>query len=229
MAKKKINKPTRKKAITAKRVQATENDPIELPRVEHKPEVDDDEDCGDDGLTIRRRLFVQHITSTACGNATKAARLAGYASDNTESLKATAARLLSFVTVQKAIAREFARRGLDPDSLRLRASELSGATMANFLKVGPDGQPVMDWESASSAGAISQIKEYSEDGFQGSDGKPVIIKRKFKIFDPMRALELAAKMQGLLVEKPPEEAEPPLIRMRPINRMVASDETTGSN
>jgi hypothetical protein len=68
--------------ITKKRVQATENLPAPvIPQVEVRPERDD-EPWDEEGLTIRQRLFVDKLTGEAGGNATQAAELAGYSSEN---------------------------------------------------------------------------------------------------------------------------------------------------
>lgn len=194
---KKKKKTTR---TTAKKVQRLENLPPSLPpNAIPAAENDDEEDVDADGLTVRRRMFIEYLTGKALGNATKAARLAGYACDNQLSLNATAGRLLRNVGVKKAIARRFAQK-FSPDDVRSAIVELAQANMGNFLSVGDDGQPTFDWKAAASAGAIGQVREYSEDGFDTSDG-PTIIKRKFKIHDRLRALELLAKMNGQLVER----------------------------
>lgn len=193
-------KPRRR--VTAKQVQETENlPPAKIPDAQPAPETDDDEDCDSDGLTTRRKLFVEAITGPARGNATRAAQIAGYASENRISLQNTASRLLGFVGVQRAIARKLAMQNASPEGTRAGIAELADANMANFLRVGPDGQPTFDWAAAAAAGAIGQVREWSEDGFQVGGSTPVIIKRKFKLFDRLRALELQAKINGQLVER----------------------------
>lgn len=178
----------------------------QLPNVEVKPEDDCEEDTDNDGLTIRRRMFVEAITGPATGNATKAARMAGYADSNSKSLGATAARLLGFVSIQKAIARTMASRRLDPQSVKIGIAEIATSDMSNFLRV-EDGQPVFDWNAAAAAGAIGQIKEWVDEGHDAGDG-PVIIKRKFKIHDRLRALELLAKINGLLKDQQLPDSQP---------------------
>lgn len=231
MAKQRKNSPkgSARKRVTAKQVQATEDKPfIPQQQVPVGPEIDDDDPCGEEGLSIRRKLFVEYITGEALGNASRSAKLAGYSDSNRHVLDQTASRLLRFVEIQQAIARRLASRLLKPDAIRQRIAELAGATMANFLRVGADGKPEMDWAAAAAAGAIGQVREYTEEGIEGS-GAPVVFKRKFKIQDPIRALELLAKVQGLINDRPSEAEEPPMIRMRPVNRVAKPDDAFGSN
>jgi len=105
-------------------------------------------------ITERERRFVEHYMGEAAGNATKAARLAGYAKNTAEK---QSSRLLGKVGIQHAIA---ARAQSDPAvwareerqqfwtdvargqgryakaSLkdRLRASELLGKSQADFVE-----------------------------------------------------------------------------------------------
>lgn len=193
-----------RKRVSTKQVQETEKlpPPAKVPDVPPAgAEIDDDEDVEPDGLTVRRRAFVEAITGKARGNATRAAEMAGYAAENRLSLFATASRLLSFVTVQRAIARKLAAENMGPEGTRAGIAELADANMANFIRIGPDGEPFMDWTQAAAAGAIGQVREWTEDGFQDGSGKPVIVKRKIKLYDRLKALELQAKLNGQLVEK----------------------------
>lgn len=223
MAKKKPDKPTQpRKRTTAKLVQATEGQPYEGPAVEPKAENDDHEPCGPDGLTIRRRAFVDALTGPALGNATKAAEIAGYASENRLSLGATAARLLGIVSVQRAIADALAARRLTPDWTRNQIADVASASMAAFMTVGPDGSPVLDWEKAAAAGAIGHIREWKEEVVTAGDGKVLtVLKRTFKLYDRMKALDLLAKMQGLVKPDAGETPDAPTMRLRPVRRADA--------
>lgn len=202
----KQSKPKKAKAITAKRVQATEDEPVpQVGEIEPKPEIDDDEPVGHDGLNLRRRAFVEYITGAALNNATKAAELAGYASDNRQSLYQTASRLLSFVKVQEAIAHRLAEHRATNDFILNGVADLAGASMASFVTVGPDGHPEMDWAKAAANGAIGHVKEFREEGFTAGGEKVTIVKRTFKIYDRLKALELLAKMRGMIGVEPQEQ------------------------
>lgn len=145
-------------------------------------------------------MFVDAIIGPAGGIASRAAKMAGYASDNEKSLGVTATRLLGNARIQEAIAHAYAKKRMTPEWAKHAAADLANASMANFLTVGDDGKPVFDWLKAASAGAIGHIREYKEDGIDGPEG-PAIIKRSFKLFDKQRAIETILKLHGLLTEK----------------------------
>lgn len=194
-------KTNAKGRITDGRVQATEEQPYALPEVDVKPEIDDDEDTGSDGLNMRRRAFVEHITSDCFGNATKAAERAGYASDNRKALEITACRVLGNARVQEAIRGKLADARMNAEWTRQAIADYSRASMADFVTV-DGGEPTLDWNKAAANGAIGHIREFKEEGFKGPDGKVDIVKRTFKIRDPMPALALLAKMNGLVSDQP---------------------------
>lgn len=188
------------KRITTKAVQASEDKPYTLPKVDVKPDVDTD-GFGNDGLTVRQRLFVDALIGPAGGNATKAAEMAGYASENRNALAVTACRLLGNAKVQEAIAHAHARLRDTPEWARASLVEIASASMANFLTVGEDGKPFIDWTRAAEMGAIGQVREYREEVAE-IDGKPVVVnKRSFKLHDALKARETLLKLHGKLTDQ----------------------------
>lgn len=180
----KPEQPTRR--TTAKKVQSSEDEPI-LPELDAKPEADED-GWDNDGLTIKQRLFVEAITGPAAGNATKAAKLAGYRSDNRVALAATAYENLRKPHVAKAIALALAKRRLTPEWVQNRLADIANADMNNFLSLTDSGMLLPDYSKAVALGALGQMKEYDpETG-------------KIKVHDPSRALNTLAKMFGMLKE-----------------------------
>ena len=217
-------KPGKRKRTTVKQVQATEGKPFELPQVSVKPDTDEAEDMGVDGLNMRRRAFVEHITSDCFGNATRAAERAGYASSNRKALEVTGCYLLGIPKVQEAIRLKLADAALTADWTRRAIAAYAMAGMQQFSKVDENGKLSVDWKMAAAVGAIGNVKEIKEDFLPGEDGKPdVVIKRTFKVREPMRALELLAKMHGL-IDADAGGAEEPVIRTRPINRHADVDQ-----
>lgn len=206
------------KKITRKRVQAVEGKPF-IPEINAKPEIDNDP-TDDDGLTVRSRQFVAAITGAAAGNATKAADMAGYASNNRRSLEATASRLLRNVKVHQAICRALAKKNATPEWAKDRLIELASSTMANFLSIDDDGKPITDFRKAASAAAIGHIKEFQADVLPGSEGEQEIIRCKIKVHDPTAALGMLLKLHGLLKDKD-EEPESRQIRVRRVSRKKA--------
>ena len=198
MASKRNNK--RSKRTTTKAVQATENlPPPPVPAVEMKPEVDETPWDGE-GLTEKQRAFVDALIGPAAGNATQAARMAGYRDDNYNSLRATASENLTKPNVQRYLAAARARKRLSPEWVRDRLGELAGTTMADFMVV-RDGKLEIDWGAASLAGAIGQVKEVTEDILPGGDGKDEVIRRRMKLHNPIPALAVMAKVEGLITER----------------------------
>jgi hypothetical protein len=187
------------KRTTTKRVQDTENLPPVIPHVDVKPETDEDA-WGDDGLTFRQRMFVKAMVGPAGGNATKAAEMAGYASDNRDALKVTACRTLTKANVQRALAHALAAKLDSPEWIRNSLVEISASSMANFVEVKENGTTELDFAKASEAGAMGQIREYREEAIKIGDGPAVTLKRTIKIHDRRAALETLAKLDGKLTE-----------------------------
>ena len=189
--------PNKTGRTTTRKVQATENQPIVLPEVSVRPDHDTDP-AGDDGLTIRQRLFVDALAGPALGNATRAAELAGYAAENRVSLASTASENLRKPQVQSALALALAKRRMTPEWAEAVAYDMAGASMANFLSVTTAGEPEFDWIKAAEAGAIGHIREYREEGGGTGGTDVVIVKRSFKLFDRQKAIDTVLKLQGKL-------------------------------
>jgi len=191
----------KRKSITKKRVQATEDKPFDLPKVEVQAEIDEDA-WGDDGLTIRQRSFVEALIGPAAGNATKAAQMAGYRDDNYAALAVTASENLKKPNVQEAIALALARRRMTPEWAQERLLEISSASMRNFVSIDEKGRLSVDWKKAAEAGAIGQIREIREDVIDTGGGSVEVIKRSFKLHDVVGALRTVLQLSGLLKKEP---------------------------
>jgi hypothetical protein len=194
-------KHKRSKPITTKAVQSTESlPPRTLPDVTVKPEVDGD-GWGDDGLTHRQRLFVMHLLGEAGGNATKAARLAGYSDSHEKALGVLGCRTRAMPHVQAAIDRELAKRQLTPDDIVGGLFARARSNAANFYRRDADGKLVFDLEHAADLGALGQVKEIKEEIIKGGDGPVQVISRTVKFHDPVPALTTLAKIKGMLTDK----------------------------
>lgn len=199
-AKPKVKPKARAKAVTAKRVVEADAAPIkDLPTVEVKAEHDD-EAWGEDGLTPRMRLFVEALIGPAGGVATRAAEMAGYASDNNNALRATASRLLTTANIQRAIERAVAGRFGDAEDVRRSVAAIANGNAADYLEYGPDGKLGISLDKLAAAGMLGLLHEVKEEGFQAGQ-TVVIIKRKLKLYDKLRALELLGKLNGQFVER----------------------------
>lgn len=199
------------KRITTKKVQASESKPFVLPTI--TPRADDDEGAFEsDGLKTRWRLFVAAYVGPAGGNASLAAQMAGYPAENRNSLAATASRLLRNAKVSEAVGHAFAKVCDSPEWVRASIMDMARVTMAHFVNRNDKGELTLDAEAAEAAAAIGLIKEYQEEGIKTDDG-PEIIKRKIKIHDRVSVLALAAKLQGILIEKHEHSGE---VKFNPI-------------
>jgi phage terminase small subunit len=189
------------KRITDKAVQASEEKPFTLPTIEAKPEADE-EPWGNDGLTGKQRMFVAAYIGPAAGNATKAAEMAGYKSDNRNSLYVTAHDTLRNPKVQEAIAHAFARQCDSPEWLRASILDMARVNMAHFAHADGNGWFTVDAQAAQDAAALGQIKEiHSKVLPGGEDTKAEIIEQRVKLHDRVACLTLAAKVMGMIVEK----------------------------
>lgn len=199
MAKRKPGGKHDKGRVTAGRVQANQDRPAEPPGVPDREERDDDP-IEPDGLKPRHRLFVQAFVGPAGGNATRAARMAGYNDSHNGSLRVTAHRVLTNANVQAAIALHYAKLRDTPEWARASLVDLASSSMANFVTVDEKGEARMDFRKAADAAALGQIKEYREEGLVAGGETVAVVKRTIKIHDRRSALETLLKMHGLLTD-----------------------------
>jgi hypothetical protein len=150
------------------------------------------------GLSIRQQQFVAAIVGPAQGNATKAAQLAGYRSDNRVALASTAYENLRKPQIQEAIAHALAAKRATAEWAKASLVDLASSSMHNFLSVDARGNASIDFKKAAAAGALGQIKEYREEGVDTGNGKVRIIKRTIKLHDPTAALITLLKLHRLL-------------------------------
>jgi phage terminase small subunit len=154
--------------------------------------------CRDrDGLTQRQRRFVEHYT--ILGNASEAARRAGYSEATVKSAGSRLARSPAIVkALDEANAARAQRTRIDGDRVLEEVARLGFVDLADLL----------DWSGGEIAlkppreiapadrAALAQITLTT-----GKDGARL----KVKLFDKLRALEILAKHLGLLKPKPPQE------------------------
>lgn len=181
------------KAPTTKEVRDAEKASAPYPgasmQLHAEPEFEEGE-RGEDGLTIMQRAFVEAITGSCFGNATKAAIKAGY---RESSARFVAAENLSKPNIQRAISHALSKMYRTPEWAKNQLFDLAGGSMANFLTVQEDGKIRVDWKKANEAGAIGQIKKIS---FDPNTGEP-----KIELYDRVKALEILLKLHGLLKDQ----------------------------
>lgn len=108
-------------------------------------------------LNYRQRLFVAYYLGESGGNATEAARKAGYAKPNVQ-----CARLLANVSIQRAIAARLDDVTLTADEILSRLADMATVDVADFLAVKSDGSWALDLPKAIKAGKTHLIKSIKE-------------------------------------------------------------------
>lgn len=185
--------------IYTKHVQATEVEPARLPAVPIRPEVDEDALNGL-GMTPRQALFVKFYCGEASFNATRAAQMAGYGTENYNSAKSFGNYVLHLPRVQAAIASVLAQMELDPAHIKSGVATLAQSSMANFLSPDGEGGMKVDLGRAASLGALGQLKEIKEEVIE-FNGTAKTLKRTIKIHDPLPARKLLAEIQGMITKQ----------------------------
>jgi phage terminase small subunit len=151
----------------------------------------------------RHEAFARAIVK---GNSGRAAyRAAGY--DGTGAVAdAAASRLLRNVKVAARVAelKEQAAKGavMTAREVLEELSKLGRANMADYMKIGPDGDPVLNFAELSRDQAAALVEVTVEDFLdgRGEDAREVR-KVKFKLADKRGALNLLGKHLGLFRDR----------------------------
>lgn len=152
-------------------------------------------------LNDKQRRFVDEYLKDL--NATQAAIRAGYSKKTAEQ---TASRLLSFVKVKEAIAEAMKNREkrteITQDKVLRELAKIGFANMADYMRVGADGDPYLDFSklTADQAAALVEVTvEDFKDG-RGEDARDVR-RVKFKLADKRAALVDIGKHLGMFKDK----------------------------
>lgn len=138
------------------------------------------------GLTYRQRLFVVYYLGEANGNATEAARQAGYACPNS-----VASALLLNPGIAAAVAAKLDRAAMTADEVLARLSEIATADAGDFLKFDGRGRYSLDLKGAKERGKLHLIKAI----------RPTKFGPAIEIHDAHAALEKLGRYHGLFAEK----------------------------
>ena len=152
--------------------------------------------CG--GLTAKQQRFVEEFLVD--GNATQAAIRAGYSERTARSI---AQENLTRPDIATAIATGQRARsthlGTTADDIARELVKLGFANMADYLTVGEDGQPTLDWSQLTrdQAAALQEVTvdEYVDGA--GDDAREV----RFKLGDKRSSLVDLAKLLGFWKER----------------------------
>jgi phage terminase small subunit len=137
-------------------------------------------------LSPRQYRFVEEYL--ACGNATEAARRAGYSVRKNSN---PATRLLRTLAIRRQIRARYADAALTPDEILGRMAEIASAHYDDFVVVDPDtGETRVDLAAAKAAGKLHLIKRIR----QTKSGNEV------EFYSRLVALSQLAKMRGMFRE-----------------------------
>lgn len=139
-----------------------------------------------DPLTLKQRLFVEFYLGRANGNATEAARLAGY-SDPEQSGWANKKK----VEIQEAIAARTAEAAMPADEVLARLADIARGSLAYFVDITEGGAWRPNLKRGEELGKLHLLAElgYTEHG------------PKFKIHSPTEALTQIGRHHKLFTDK----------------------------
>lgn len=144
-------------------------------------------------LTAKQRLFVSFYLGESAGNATDAARKAGYSSPDT-----MGRRLVRKGPVRAAIDARLDEVALTSNQILARLSEMAMGGVGDFLKVDDAGGVAFDFAAARRRGKLPLLKKYKADD-KGT---------QIETHDPIRALDLLGKYRRLWSEQKDDDAGP---------------------
>lgn len=151
-------------------------------------------------LSTKRKLFVVYYLGKAKGNATLAARLAGFGSPGM-----AGSRMMKNDEIRAAIAERLDKAAMSEEEVLVRLSGLAATDMGDFLKFNPDASPdelpALDLRRArrrDRLGNIRKLKRVTRTLFSGKDQEPETETTvELELHDPHKALSLLARYHGL--------------------------------
>lgn len=145
-------------------------------------------------LTYKQRLFVEAYLGEAGGNATQAARMAGYQWPNK-----VAERLVGKSGIRAAIDARLTSAAMSANEVLARLSEHASADLGDFINVGPDGTPSIDLRRAKRAKRTRVLKKLKvkTKTFTTDRGESVEVQSEIELHSPQFALDKLAQYHGL--------------------------------
>lgn len=138
------------------------------------------------GLTCKQRLFVSYYLGESNGNATDAARRAGFAHPNVQS-----ARLLVNVSIRVAIDARLDEAAIPAKEVLARLSDMAAADMGDFVSVDKAGGFALDLKRAKLQGRLHLVKKLSHTKYGVA----------IELHDAQAALEKLGRHRGLFLDR----------------------------
>jgi hypothetical protein len=161
-------------------------------------------------LTDKQRRFVSYYLGVSAGNATDAARRAGYLHPDV-----LGARLVRKSSIRAKIEAQLGEAALTADEIVSRLSAQAESSMADFIRVNKRGSISLRLDDAQKRGQLGLIK-------RGKYGWEI------ELYDAQKALELLGRYRGLwrdVVRIQTSEGKP---RIQPRRRRSGSDSSGGN-
>lgn len=137
-------------------------------------------------LTYKQRLFVEAYLGGANGNATEAARLAGYAWPDKVGIQ-----LLGKTSIRAAIDARLDSAALSTSEILARLSDHASADIADFIAIDKRGRWKLDLDRAKRLGKLHVVRKVK----QGRFGPEI------ELHNALEALDKLARYRGLLAGK----------------------------
>lgn len=138
------------------------------------------------GLTLKQQLFVDAYLGEANGNATEAARIAGYASPRIQG-----SENLTKPDIRAAIDSRLAQSAMSSAEVLARLSEHASGSIGDVITLTEDGGYKLDLLKAKASGKIKLIKKLSPT----KDGIGI------EMYDAQAALDKLGRHHGIFTDK----------------------------
>ena len=158
-------------------------------------------------LNYRQRLFVEAYIGEANGNATEAARIAGY-SGNDNALGVVGHGLLRNSKIQSLITRRVSCVAMSSSEVLARMAEIATSDIGEFIDIKPDGSYRLNLSKRKRTRLLKKLKTTRT---TTKDSETEIT--DFEVRDPFSALVKLGEYHGLwdreLGRKPASDNQPP--------------------
>lgn len=153
-------------------------------------------------LTFKQQKFVDAYVGEANGNASKAARMAGYAAPY-----ANAHRLMEIDGIREAISEFYRQNAMPAEEVVSRLTDHAKGSLAPFLAESPDGEVYIDLatdEAREHLHLLKKAKTKRRKYGRGDDDFEVI-ETEIELHDPQAALVQLGRHHKLFTDKTEQE------------------------
>jgi phage terminase small subunit len=106
-----------------------------------------------------------------------------------------------FTVEERGVERAIAKLALTKEAVLGELAKLAFANMADYMTVGPDGQPSLNFKDLTRDQAAALVEVTVEEFKDGRSDKREVRRVKFKLADKQKSLEALGKHLGLFIER----------------------------